>query len=329
MKLAYYPGCSAKGSSLDYELSSQAVCKVLGIQAEEIKDWNCCGSTPAHAVSTELSAALCTRNLSLAAKQGADTVVTPCPSCLSNLLHARQRMENPEFRDRVNGLLDEPAPEKLPETISVMQCIGRMRDADAIRKHVTSTLAGIKIAPYYGCLMSRPPELMNFGDPENPSLMESLLAACGADSILDFPLKTECCGASSGIPHRPLTARNSGRILELAVRMGADCVAVCCPLCQMNLDLRQKQAAKAKADKARAQANAKANAAKKAKQDKLDALALRERELKVRLAELKVQEREAQVGTSVAEEAVRTEKAREKVELELERTRAEIKKLDQ
>ena len=121
MKLAYYPGCSAKGSSLDYELSSQAVCKVLGIQAEEIKDWNCCGSTPAHAVSTELSAALCTRNLSLAAKQGADTVVTPCPSCLSNLLHARQRMENPEFRDRVNGLLDEPAPEKLPETISVMQ----------------------------------------------------------------------------------------------------------------------------------------------------------------------------------------------------------------
>ena len=245
MKLAYYPGCSAKGSSLDYELSSQAVCKVLGIQAEEIKDWNCCGSTPAHAVSTELSAALCTRNLSLAAKQGADTVVTPCPSCLSNLLHARQRMENPEFRDRVNGLLDEPAPEKLPETISVMQCIGRLRDADAIRKPVTSTLAGIKIAPYYGCLMSRPPELMNFGDPENPSLMESLLAACGADSILDFPLKTECCGASSGIPHRPLTARNSGRILELAVRMGADCVAVCCPLCQMNLDLRQKQAAKA------------------------------------------------------------------------------------
>ena len=126
-----------------------------------------------------------------------------------------------------------------------MQCIGRLRDADAIRKHVTSALAGIKIAPYYGCLMSRPPELMNFGDPENPSLMESLLAACGADSILDFPLKTECCGASSGIPHRPLTARNSGRILELAVRMGADCVAVCCPLCQMNLDLRQKQAAKA------------------------------------------------------------------------------------
>ena len=62
----------------------------------------------------------------------------------------------------------------------------------------------------------------------------------------------------------------------------------------------------AKADKARAQANAKANAAKKAKQDKLDALALRERELKVRLAELKVQEREAQVGTSVAEEAVAT-----------------------
>ncbi len=245
MKIAYYPGCSAKGSSLDYELSTVAVCDVLGLQSVEVPDWNCCGSTPAHAVSTELSAALCVRNLVQATKVDADIVMTPCPSCLSNMKHARKRMENPEFRARVDELLDEPAPQDLPDTTSVMQMIGRLYDDEAIRAHAVNSLSGLKIAPYYGCLMSRPAELMQFGDPENPMLMEKLLAACGADEILDFPLKTECCGASAGIPHRPLTAVNSGRILELATRMEADCIAVCCPLCQMNLDLRQKQAGNA------------------------------------------------------------------------------------
>lgn len=241
-KIAYYPGCSAKGSSIDYELSTNEVCRKLGIVSSEIDEWNCCGSTPAHAVSTELSAALCTRNLMQASKQGADIVMTPCPSCLSNLLHAKERMKNPEFKKRVDELLDEPAKDDLPEATSVMQIIGQNYTADDIRKHVTQTLAGIKIAPYYGCLMSRPADLMKFGDPENPMLMESLLAACGADSVIDFPLKTECCGASAGIPHRPLTSVNSGRILQVAANMEADCICVCCPLCQMNLDLRQKQA---------------------------------------------------------------------------------------
>ena len=249
MKIAYYPGCSAKGSSLDYELSTQAVLKALGIETVEIADWNCCGSTPAHAVATDLSTALCTRNLALAARQGAGLIATSCPSCLSNHKHAHVRMQDPDFRTRVNELLDEPAPEEMPEMTSVMQLIAQQCDSDQIKSRVTTSLAGLKIAPYYGCLMSRPAELMQFGDPENPTLMESLLASCGADDILDFPLKTECCGASAGIPHRPLTARNSGRILQLATNMGADCIAVCCPLCQMNLDLRQKQAGKAEGTK--------------------------------------------------------------------------------
>ena len=213
MKIGYYPGCSAKGSSLDYELSSNEVCRILGIVSSEIDQWNCCGSTP-----------------------------TPCPSCLSNLLHAKERMKNPDFKKRVDELLDEPSPESLPEATSVMQMIGKLCSAEDIKKHVRMSLAGIRIAPYYGCLMSRPADLMNFGDPENPTLMEELLTACGADSIIDFPLKTECCGASAGIPHRPLTSVNSGRILDVATKMEADCIVVCCPLCQMNLDLRQKQA---------------------------------------------------------------------------------------
>lgn len=243
MKFAYYPGCSAKGSSADYEKSTQAVCAALGMRLEEIPDWNCCGSTPAHAVDTELSAALCARNLDIAARQEAEVLLTPCPSCLSNLRHASRRMDDAGFRARVDELLDNPAAVKFPPVTSVMQGIAENFDADAIAGRVRKSLKGLKLAAYYGCLMSRPPEIMDFGDPENPTLMESLLVACGAE-VVDFPLKTACCGASYGIPERAMTARNSGRILELATRLGVDAVVVACPLCQMNLDLRQAQASK-------------------------------------------------------------------------------------
>ncbi|MBQ9405306.1 MAG: CoB--CoM heterodisulfide reductase iron-sulfur subunit B family protein [Desulfovibrio sp.] len=242
MKYAYYPGCSAKGSSKDYEMSTQAVCRQLDMVLEEIPGWNCCGSTPAHAVDTELSAALCARNLDIAARQGAQLLLTPCPSCLSNLRAAAQRMEKPTFRQRVNELLDEPAAETFPEVISVMQAIAR--EKENLVKRVRLSLKGVRLAAYYGCLMSRPAERMRFEDPENPLLMENLLAACGAEMV-DFPLKTACCGAAFGIPERAMTARNSGRILELAVRLGVDAIVTACPLCQMNLDLRQTQAGRA------------------------------------------------------------------------------------
>lgn len=243
MNFAYYPGCSASSSSMDYERSTRAVCRALNIGLLEITDWNCCGSTPAHVIDEELSTALCVRNLDLAAKMSAETIITSCPSCLSNLRHAAKVMKEPEVRERVNGLLDNPAAEDFPEVTSVMQGIASCCDVNTIQQYVCKPLKGIKIATYYGCLMSRPAELMQFGDPENPTLMDSLLAACGAE-VVDFPLKTECCGASFGIPERPMTAKNSARILEVASNMGVDAIAVACPFCQMNLDLRQKQASK-------------------------------------------------------------------------------------
>ena len=243
MNFAYYPGCSARGSSKDYEMSTQAVCKALDINLVDIPDWNCCGSTPAHAVDTELSAALCVRNLDIAAQQEAELVLTPCPSCLSNLKLASKRMEDPAFRVRVDELLDGPSAKTFPPVTSVMQGIAENFDMEAIAARVRKSLKGLRLAAYYGCLMSRPAEIMNFGDPENPTLMESMLAACGAEMV-DFPLKTACCGASFGIPERPMTARNSGRILDLATQLGVDAVIVACPLCQMNLDLRQPQASK-------------------------------------------------------------------------------------
>lgn len=243
LSVAYYPGCSAVGTSVEYEKSTRAVCNALDIRLEEIPDWSCCGSSPAHTVNHVLSAALSGRNLALAADMGHDTVATPCPSCLVNLRTSARKMEDPLFRGKVNELLDAPCGPAV-EPKSVLQVIVEDYGLDRVRERVRKSLNGLKLACYYGCIMTRPPELMRFDDPENPMSMDNLMEAAGAEPV-PFPLKVECCGASSGIPRKDIVMRLSGRLLKAAEESGAQAIVTACPLCQMNLDLRQRQVRKA------------------------------------------------------------------------------------
>ena len=249
MKYAYYPGCSGHGTSVEYEASTRAVCNALNMDLVEIEDWNCCGSTPAHSVSHELSGALAARNLLQAAKTGADCVISPCPSCSSNLKMARHRMQNPAFKAKVDELLDAPTPANadggadLMETYSVLQAIVENVGVENIVSRVTYPLEGIKVVTYYGCLLSRPAHVAKFDDPENPVSLDNIMKALGAE-VLPFALKTECCGAAMGIPDVNIPGSLSGRILDTAKAVGAEAVVTACPLCHMNLDLRQRQAAR-------------------------------------------------------------------------------------
>lgn len=249
MKYAYYPGCSGHGTSVEYEASTRAVCNALNMDLVEIEDWNCCGSTPAHSVSHELSAALSARNLMQAAKTGADCVISPCPSCSSNLKMARHRMQKPAFKAKVDELLDAPTPANadggadLMETYSVLQAIVENVGVENIASRVTYPLEGIKVVTYYGCLLSRPAQVAKFDDPENPVSLDNIMKALGAQ-VLPFALKTECCGAAMGIPDVNIPGSLSGRILDTAKAVGAEAVVTACPLCHMNLDLRQRQAAR-------------------------------------------------------------------------------------
>ncbi len=249
MKYAYYPGCSGHGTSVEYEASTRAVCNALNMDLVEIEDWNCCGSTPAHSVSHELSGALAARNLMQAAKTGADCVISPCPSCSSNLKMARYRMQKPAFKAKVDELLDAPTPVNadggadLMETYSVLQAIVENVGVENIASRVTYPLEGIKVVTYYGCLLSRPAQVAKFDDPENPVSLDNIMKALGAE-VLPFALKTECCGAAMGIPDVNIPGSLSGRILDTAKAVGAEAVVTACPLCHMNLDLRQRQAAR-------------------------------------------------------------------------------------
>jgi heterodisulfide reductase subunit B len=247
MTLAYYPGCSGLSTSRDYEKSTRAVCEILGVHFRDVPDWSCCGASPARITDFSLSAALCARNLVQAKEAGHSGVFTPCPSCLSNFKHARRNLEDVEFRKKVEKLI-ECSVEDLPDTRGILQVLLENAGLEAIQRRVVKPLTNISVVPYYGCIITRPPEIMCFDHPENPTSMDSILKTLGA-AVLPFPLKVECCGASSGVPRREITARLSGRILSAATAAGADAVVVACPLCQMNLDLRQEQAAKAAGEK--------------------------------------------------------------------------------
>ena len=235
--IAYYPGCSLDGMAEEFDQSTRAICQDLDIDLVEIPDWSCCGSTPSHSYDPMLGGALAGRNLAIAEAEGFDTVMTPCPSCLKSLKGALN-----VFREKTEAFLDVLQMPFSGNTrvISVLQLLYEDIGVKTIQAKVQLSLAGMVIAPYYGCLLTRPAEFARFDDPENPISIDELLHAMGA-SVPDFPYKTECCGAAYGVTENHIVGKLTGRILDMAQRVNADAIAVACPLCQQNLDLRQSQ----------------------------------------------------------------------------------------
>lgn len=239
---AYYPGCSGLGTSIEYDTSTRAVCQALGLALADVPDWSCCGATPAHTVDHLLSSALAARNLAQAEDLDVQALITPCPSCLTNLKTAMHRMSDRDFRGKVNKLLDRPVRRDLPVKSVLQVLVEDVGPEELASRLPGKPLAGLKLAPYYGCIMNRPPELMRFDDHEHPTAMDRLMQALGAE-VVPFPLKVECCGASFGVARKDITARLSAKLLETAQDLGAHAMVTACPLCHMNLDLRQGQAA--------------------------------------------------------------------------------------
>ncbi len=238
MKYAYYPGCSLHGANVDFGESTLAVTDALGIELEEIPNWSCCGSTPAHSTDPYLAVSLPARNL-LAAKEISNDVVMCCAACFSRFKFAQKHLEEePELRERLSETipLDEIAGMKTRHLLDVLlNDVGLEKIAQAKEKD----LSGLKVACYYGCLLTRPPKVTEFDDPEDPTSMDKLLRAVGAETV-DWPFKTECCGATFTLTRTDIVLRLSRDILAIAKESGADCIAVACPLCQTNLDMRQR-----------------------------------------------------------------------------------------
>jgi len=238
MKYAYYPGCSLHSTAKEYDLSTKEVAKALNIELTEIPDWVCCGATPAHITMHLLSLALPVKNLIQARKMGADEVVTCCAACFSRLKIANKFMEDdPAHREKVEKIVGEEyeGEVKVRHFLDVLVNYFGLKN---LGERVTKKLSGLKVACYYGCLLTRPPEVTQLDDLEDPHLIDDLMRTIGAEPV-QWPYKTECCGASFSLTKTDIVLKLSGDILQMAHDEGARAIVVACPLCQSNLDLRQ------------------------------------------------------------------------------------------
>jgi heterodisulfide reductase subunit B len=243
MKYAFFPGCSLESTGWDFDRSTRAICGALGIELVDIPDWVCCGSTPAHTTNASLSVALPVINLQKAQAMGLP-VLTACASCYARLRTANHVVRSDQAeRSRVERITGKPYDGGV-EVRHLLDVLVNDLGLEAIRAKVVRPLKGIRIASYYGCLLTRPPEIVAFDDTEHPVCMDDLVAAIGAEPV-EWPYKTECCGGALSITRSEIVNRLGFRLLTMARQAGAECLAVACPLCESNLDLRQADAAKA------------------------------------------------------------------------------------
>lgn len=240
MAVAYFPGCTLSTKAVGYDLSGRAVAQALGMTFEELPEWQCCGATFPLATDNTMSLIAPSRLLVQAQKAGGH-VTALCAICFHVLRRTQKFLDtHPESLERINWFIEEP----YQGGTRVSHFLELLRDDltwEGLASRVTQPLRGLKVAPYYGCLLLRPGSEIGLDDPEEPTILHDCLAALGCE-VIDFPYKVECCGSYLAVSKPELPEKLAREILASARRHGAQAIATACPLCQFNLDYPQRAA---------------------------------------------------------------------------------------
>lgn len=244
MKISYYPGCTLKNHAKNFEDSTICALNSLGVEVEELSRWNCCGTVFSLTTDDLIHHVAPIRNLIRVKEASFDKVMTTCAMCYNTLKRANERIKSdPESMDILNNFMDREEIEYEGD-VGVYHLLEFLKDEIGFKnlaEKVVKPLKKLKIASYYGCLLVRPKEI-GFDDVENPIILDDLMSELGAKSV-DFPYKTECCGAYQTVDKPKIIADRTNQILTSAREQGAEIVVVSCPLCAFNLDQRQKKTA--------------------------------------------------------------------------------------
>ncbi|MBI2757899.1 MAG: CoB--CoM heterodisulfide reductase iron-sulfur subunit B family protein [Chloroflexi bacterium] len=239
-----YPGCSMETSARAYHDSLLAISPIIGLNLKEIEDWNCCGATEYLGISLTPAYALIARNLALAANasNGTRSVVAPCSACYLNLSKADFHMrERPKLGQMVNEALAAGGLSYTPGSLEIRHLLDVIVydiGLDAIKSKIVRPLKGLRVAPYLGCMVPRPDYEHRWSDYEYPVELDLLLDTLGAE-VIDFPLKTECCGGHMTQIGPETAFQLIRRLISAADEYHADLMAALCPMCQINLDAYQ------------------------------------------------------------------------------------------
>jgi heterodisulfide reductase subunit B len=238
--VAYYPGCSLHSTAAEFDVSTRGVCEALGMTLIEPRGWVCCGSTAAHRSDPDAAFRLPLENLSIIEQSGFKEVTMPCAACFNRHKAAQYEIQhNAQLRTSLNTTLDYTYQDSV-QISSLIESILQHVGLKEVARKVQRPLTGLRVVCYYGCLLTRPPQVTGAQRPENPIDMDALMTALGAN-ILDWSYKTACCGAAHSLTRPDIVLKLSGALINHAREAGANVIAVACPLCHTNLDARQFQ----------------------------------------------------------------------------------------
>jgi heterodisulfide reductase subunit B len=246
MRLPYYPGCTLKTNAQNFETSTLEAAEALDIELVELPKWNCCGTVHALAKDDVMHYLAPIRNLirvdEMLVKGEIEEakLVTQCVMCWNTIKRANTAAkEDPDKMEKIKGFMEREL--EYSGKVEVLHFLELLKEKgwDTITGAVKLPLEGLKVAPYYGCLLLRPREFA-LDDPDNPRIIEDLLESLGAE-VVDLAYKSKCCGAYHAVHMKEVTAELSHKILSQATEMGADMVVTACPLCEFNLGKRQHE----------------------------------------------------------------------------------------
>ncbi|MFH2102729.1 MAG: heterodisulfide reductase-related iron-sulfur binding cluster [Chloroflexota bacterium] len=238
--IAYYPGCALHATSPEFNTSTKAVCETLGIKLVEPKGWICCGSSAAHRASPEEAIRLPMENLRIIEQSGFKEVVMPCAACFSRHMFALHEIRHDEdLKEEMDSAIGYTYQDRV-QVSSLGEALLRRVGSETLANKVKHPLSGLRVVCYYGCLLTRPPEVTGSPHHENPTELDELMSALGAE-VKDWSYKTSCCGAAHSLTRPDIVLDLSSNLIAEARKAGADAIVVACPLCHTNLDARQFQ----------------------------------------------------------------------------------------
>lgn len=236
MKYSYYPGCTLKNKAKNLDVYARACAGRLGFELEEISEWQCCGGVYPLG-NDEIATKLPSVRALAGAKEKQQDLVTLCSACHHVLKRVNDDMKHEEdIRARANRYMQLSEP--YGGETKVVHYLEVLRDVvgfDTLKEKVVHPLTGKKIGAYYGCLLLRPGNILEFDDPENPSVLEDFIRAIGAEPVI-YPYRNECCGGYISLKEKELSRGMANTIMDSASGFGADLLITACPLCLYNLN---------------------------------------------------------------------------------------------
>ncbi|MDP8241057.1 MAG: CoB--CoM heterodisulfide reductase iron-sulfur subunit B family protein [Candidatus Hatepunaea meridiana] len=248
MKIGYYPGCTLKTKALNLEQAAIQSMAALGVEMVELDRWNCCGAVYSLADDDLIHILAPVRDLIRAKDQGYNKIVVLCSMCYNTLARANLLMRNDEVkRKTINDFLEEE--NDYAGEVEVVHLLNVLKDDigwDKLQEAVVKPFTDVKLAPYYGCTLTRPTEI-SIDEGISHTIFKEFLEALGA-TVVEWDDAEVCCGSYEIISNPDTAKKTVSKIIRSAEKRYADALVLSCPLCEYNLGRRQTDMIKAEDD---------------------------------------------------------------------------------